>query len=288
MSSADPMLWAAHTYAERFGFAVFPLRPRSKAPACSGGFKAATCDHTQIEAWWRRTPSANVGIATGTVSNLIVLDMDPRNGGEESHLELRQKFGRWSDTPISHTGGGGTHEVFRHPGNDEVPCRTNVGGFAGIDLKGDGGYIVAPPSIHPSGEPYVWDLYFGLESFALASAPGWFVDLARQGPTTNAAAYEAEIWDGTVPDRVSYAVAVSNKVARRFHRDPRGLTDGSPSGIDFSLACLLARFGCDGPTIEAGLRASRARADLSAKRDSYFHSTIGKALTLAGEGRHDG
>jgi hypothetical protein len=279
---------AAHVYAERFGFAVFPLAPRSKKPIVIGGFKAATKDATQIDAWWKRTPAANIGIATGAVSDLVVLDMDPRHGGEESHLELRQKFGRWSDTPISHTGGGGTHEAFRHPGGGKVPCRTSVAGFSGIDVKGDGGYIVAPPSIHPSGEPYVWDLYYGIESFELPSPPTWLIELSRQGPTTSPADYEAEIWDGTIPDRVSYAVAVSNKVARRFHRDPRGLADVSPSAVDFSLACLLARFGCDGHTIEAGLRASRARAELPAKRNSYFQSTIGKALTLARETRRHG
>ncbi len=288
MSSAENMRYAAQEYAERFGFAVFPLAPHSKKPIVSGGFTAATRDATQIDGWWGRTPDANIGIATGSVSNLIVVDMDPRNGGEQSHQDLRRTFARWSDTPIAHTGGGGTHELFQHPGGDRIPCRSNLGGFAGIDLKGDGGYIVGAPSIHPNGESYLWDLMFGIESVEIPEAPNWLIDLARQGPATSPSTYDTEPWHGVIPDRVAYAVAVSDKVARRFHRDPRGLIDGSPSGIDFSLACLLARFKCEGSTIEAGLRASRTKAELPPKRDSYFRSTVGKALTLAREDRGNG
>ncbi len=278
---------AARTFAER-GFSIFPLAASSKRPIVAGGFKAATRVPSQIDGWWGRTPDANIGIATGAISDLIVLDMDPRNDGGVSRLDLRQKFGRWADTPIVHTGGGGTHEYFRHPGDGAVPCRCNLGGFAGIDLKGDGGYVVAPPSVHPNGESYLWDLLYGLDDLELPEPPTWMVDLARQEKSTAPEDYAPEEWDGTIPDRVAYAVAVSNKVARRFHRDPRGLIDGSPSGIDFSLACLLARFECDGPTIETGLRVSRAKAELPARRDSYFQSTIGKALTLAKEDRRDG
>jgi hypothetical protein len=283
---AAEFLKAARTYAER-GFAVFPLVPHTKRPIVSGGFKVATRDPAKIDEWWKLTPNANVGIATGTVSGLIVLDMDPRNGGEESHRELSRRFGRWSDTPIAHTGGGGTHEFFQHPADEPVPCRSNLGEFVGIDLKGDGGYVVAPPSIHPNGESYLWDLLFGIDAIDVSEAPKFLVVLARQGISTNPQAYKAEPWDGTVPDAVSYAVAVSGKVARRYFRGPHGLVDGSASGIDFSLACLLAMFGCDGATIEAGLRASREEADLPSRRDSYFKSTIGKALTFATERQHN-
>jgi hypothetical protein len=277
---------AARMYAER-GFAVFPLAPRSKRPIVATGFKAASLDSATIDRWWSRGPKSNVGIATGATSGIVVLDMDPRNGGEESHYDLRSRYGRWSDTPIAHTGGGGTHEFFQPPRGGGVPCRTNLGGFAGIDLKGDGGYVVAPPSIHPNGESYLWDVMFGIDTLEIPEAPSWLIELARQGLSTNPQKYEAEPWDEKVPNAVAYAVAVSKKVARRYFRDPRGLVDASPSGVDYSLACLLARFKCDGATIEAGLRASRTKAGLPFRRDSYFKSTIGKALTLATERHRD-
>lgn len=272
---------AAHGYVDRFGFAVFPIAHQTKRPIVAGGFKAATKDHTQITSWWSKNPRSGIGIATGAVSGIVVLDQDPRNGGEESYLDLRSKFGTWGDAPMVLTGSGGTHEYFRHPRDGEVPCRTHVGGFQGIDIKGDGGYIVAPPSVHPNGKPYVWDVMFGLEDVVISDAPDWLIGLARQNKKILPTDYERAPWNGKIPDKVAYAVAVSEKVARRFHRDPRDLCDCSPSGIDASLGSLLARFGCDGSTIEAGIRASRAKAELPAKRDSYYAATTGSALTFA-------
>jgi hypothetical protein len=266
------------------GFSVFPLRPRSKEPFVSGGFKAATVNRHLAESWWRRLPDAGIGIATGAASNLLVLDIDPRNDGDESYADVRSRFGPWADAPIVHTGGGGTHEWFRYPSGGPVPCRNHVGGLRGLDVKGDGGYIVAPPTIHPNGVAYEFDAMFGIE-IERPEPPAWLVDLVRAGERIEAESYVAPQWDGTIPDRVAYAAAVSSKVARRFQRQSADLVDMSPSGVDFSLACLLARFKCDGATIEAGLRASRARAGLPPKRPSYFASTVGKALALANEER---
>ena len=275
----------AHNYARTYGFAVVPLAPRTKRPLVRGGFKAASRDPVKIESWWNLNPQAGVAIATGAASGIIVLDQDPRNEGEENYAAIRMKYGAWGDAPICLTGGGGTHEYFRHPGEQRIPCRSNLGGFSGIDLKGDDGYVVAPPSIHPNGKPYEWDLMFGIESVEIGEPPEWLVQLARTGPQSAPAAYESATWNGELPDRVAYFVATRPLAAQRFRRDASGLVDSSPSGIDFSLACSLAHLGCDGATIEAGVRASRASAGLPGKQESYFRSTIGKALHLASEDR---
>ena len=275
---------AALDYAAR-GFAVFPIVARSKAPRVSGGFKTATPDAEIVSRWWRRWPQSNVGIATGAVSGLVVLDIDPRNNGDDSLAELLDEVGGCPDAPRVHTGGDGLHIYFRHPLDAPIPCRTNAGGRPGIDVKGDGGYVVAPPSIHPNGRAYAWDLLEDLEQVRLPEAPDWLLELARGGKDWKRQTYVATAWDGRIPDRVAYAAAVSGKVARRFHRDPAGLVDASPSGVDFSLACLLARFSVPGGEIEAGIRASRARAHpaIPERPPSYFRSTIEKALALARE-----
>ena len=138
------------------GFAVFPLRPRSKIPfSGSHGFKDATNDHDQIRAWWTRTPEANIGIVTGALSGIFVVDVDGRNGGRESWDVLRATYGRTPETVtvLTRPDGSGFHLYFRLP-EGGAPC----GQLApGIDIKGDGGYVLGAGSIHPdTGQPYVY------------------------------------------------------------------------------------------------------------------------------------
>lgn len=139
---------SALDYATRFGWAVFPLVPRGKTPLTSHGFKDASTDPERIREWWTTTPDANIGIATGTASNLVVLDLDSR-AAVASFVEA---YGDPS-TPCSTTGRG-AHLLFAHPGG-RVRSRAGALGPE-IDVRGDGGYIVAPPSIHPSGKAYGW------------------------------------------------------------------------------------------------------------------------------------
>lgn len=138
------------------GLAVLPLKPRSKVPAGSlvpHGVKDATTDPSEIHAWAGRLPEANIGIATGARSGILVLDVDPRNGGRESLAELVHQFGELPETVTVTTGGpdGGSHFYFTHPG---FRVR-NVAVGRGLDVRGDGGYVVAPSSLHPdTGLPY--------------------------------------------------------------------------------------------------------------------------------------
>ena len=152
-----------------FGLSVFPGHSIDKAGRCTCG--RATCgspgkhprikswqvkaspDPETIRQWWTRWPSANVCIATGSVSGVVVLDVDPRHGGDESVKVLQDSHPAFSETPVSRTGGGGLHFFFQHPGR-RVPNK--VGLLPGIDIRGDGGFVIAPPSLHVSGEVYKW------------------------------------------------------------------------------------------------------------------------------------
>jgi len=145
---------AARRYAEK-GWPVFPLRPRGKKPLTDHGFKDATTSPDLISNWWRRWPDANVGIATGKVSGLVVVDVDPRNGGDDTLWAMEEQHGPLEAKLEALTGGGGRHLYFQY---SNAPDRWPKVLGAGLDIKADGGYIVAPPSLHPSGANYMWEV----------------------------------------------------------------------------------------------------------------------------------
>ena len=123
-----------------------------KHPRTAHGHHDASTDPTQVSEWWRRWPNANIGSPTqAPASGSMVVDVDPRNGGDDSLECLILKHGRYPDTAEQISGGGGRHIVFRDPGT-ALPKTL----APGIDLKGEGGYVVVAPSLHPSGRRYSW------------------------------------------------------------------------------------------------------------------------------------
>ena len=174
MDSA-PLVEAALAYARR-GWKVFPCR-RNKKPFTSHGFRDASSDLERIIAWWDDWPGASIGIATGAPSNLVVVDIDPTHGGDESLETLRAQYGALPDTPGAFTGGGGYHLYLLHPGYI-VPCSVSQVG-PGIDIRADGGYVIAPPSPHLSGKLYEWELSSHPDDVPLASIPEWLMALIR-------------------------------------------------------------------------------------------------------------
>ena len=192
-------------YYARRGWRVFPLHvPDGNGCSCHQGSACtsigkhpldhpedlvngvldATADEALIERWWERWPGANIGLATGAVSGIFVLDIDPRHDGDDQLLQLTKQHGKLPDTPQVLTGGGGVHYYFRHPGFP-VTNRAGKNGLApGVDVKGEGGYVVAPNSLHPNGT-YVWELSSHPEDVTLSDAPAWL--LARlQQPASSA------------------------------------------------------------------------------------------------------
>lgn len=156
------------------GWSVIPLRSREKRPLIPWEplqVRAATDE--EIADWFARWPDANLGIVTGAISNLVVLDVDPTHGGDRSLEALEAHHGRLPRTLEAATGGGGRHFYFSHP---DGFVRNRVGIAAGVDLRGDGGYVVAPPSIHPSGAQYLWVAGRTPTRGMLAPMPHWLVE----------------------------------------------------------------------------------------------------------------
>lgn len=152
---------AALAYAVELNWAVFPLKPREKTPLVERGFHDATTSPDAIGEWWARWPEANIGIATGEASGIIVVDVD----GPEGQAAIAV-YGEMPRTPVAKTGKG-WHIVFARGDNAIRNSASKLG--EKIDVRGDGGYIVAPPSLHPSGHRYEWAR--GRDPHELALAP---------------------------------------------------------------------------------------------------------------------
>ena len=177
------------------GWAVFPVhsvedglctcgdpecRHPGKHPRTVHGFKDATRDEAEIHQLWQQWPDSNIGGATGAASGRVVLDVDAPLG-EESLEALEREHGELPMTPISLTGGGGYHFVFRRPGH---PVRSSNGKLGqGLDVKGDGGYVVLPPSRHRSGRCYAWNAEAHPDDVGVAPLPKWIEKGVNGTPT---------------------------------------------------------------------------------------------------------
>lgn len=186
----------ALAYAER-GFAVVPLhyiladgtcscgKPhdgKEGRPSANGigkhphtlyarhGALSATRDPEVIRRWWGVEPSMNIGLAMGEASGVIAVDIDPRDGGDETWAQFVERQGaKVPDTLVQQTGGGGQHILFAYAA--DVTVRTPG---KGVQIKGNGGYIVAEPSTHHTGGRYFWDSECDpLDGVAAAPVPAW-------------------------------------------------------------------------------------------------------------------
>jgi len=146
------VLIAALAYAAQ-GFSVIPIQAREKKPLIAWDqFQTRRATVDEIRAWWTKWPDVNLGIVTGAISGLIVIDLDS--------IEAKDKLKKLLPTydlnrvPRSRTGKG-WQLFFKHPG---VTLQNRAGIIPGLDVRGDGGYVVAPPSIHPNGKSYKWEV----------------------------------------------------------------------------------------------------------------------------------
>src|SRR5688572_6242147 len=220
----------ARVYAAKHGFAVFPTKRRSKEPATRHGCLDATRDPGQITRWWWDRAGDGVAIATGRVSGILVLDIDPRNCGDDSCAHLELFYGPLPPAPTVLTGGGGTHYYFSYPADGRpIPCRVGLAGFSGVDLKADGGYVVAPPSLHPdTGRRYLWDVVHDLDSTPLPPVPEWILELAKRGPDAERVPYERGPLSEESELRIANAIGLYEQTYERFTHRSRARLRGSP------------------------------------------------------------
>lgn len=136
------------------GWYVIPINHKTKTPLTEHGASDASNNPSQIKKWWTKWPNANVAINTGK-SGLVVLDVDPRNGGSKSLEKLKAIHGNEFLSPFEViTGGGGKHYYYSVKENDNRLLPGTLG--SGLDLLRGNKYVIAPPSIHSSGKAYSW------------------------------------------------------------------------------------------------------------------------------------
>ncbi len=233
-------------------------RSVGKHPRTPNGLKDALTTEDQVQTLWGVQPDSNVGILTGKESGIIVIDVDPRNGGETTLAALEAEHGSMPRTIRARTGGGGEHILFKHP-CVEIRCGAGVLG-PGLDVKADGGYIVAVPSLHASGQRYEWQAGCAPSEIELAKAPDWLLAMISSGGKKKAAA---------------------KTTALVLHKHPgsngKPFSQGERNVKLTSLAGRLRRDGLDADSIEAALQQTNI-AKCTPPLDSAEVTAIAKSV----------
>jgi hypothetical protein len=233
---SNDLLNAALDYAAQ-GWPVFPCQPRGKAPLTTHGFKDASTEPEQIHTWWHAWPDANVGIAVP--AGYIVVDIDGPNGwtalGAEGYTlsaSVRAQTGR---------GPGHEHHWYRLPAG--VRLRNGRTKLPSVEIKTEGGYVLVPPSVHPSGKAYGW--LTPLAEDDIADASEWMLALTERADATVRARPPSE-----------WANVIRGPIPEGHRRDMLLRLGGLlfrclPAEVAYELGCLWARVSCT-PPIEAG------------------------------------
>ena len=263
-----PTLAAALTYIDQ-GWRVIPIRPGEKRPALAAWQDAATLDPDLATDWFTRWADHGVGIACGEVSGLFVIDVDNAKGkvGDRTLAELEAEYGPLPETYTVRTGSGGWHFYFRF--DPTRPLRNGVLG-PDIDIRGEGGQVLAPPTRHPdTGEPYVVHL-----DVPVADAPDWVYDLllapapapapapaqpaAIQGEDGPAQRYnEATTWEELLPADGWTLHHVDRSGEVHWTRPGKDKRDGTSATTNYEGRDCLVVFTSSVPALQPNKAYSR-------------------------------
>lgn len=256
------LLETALNYASAYGWAVFPVSSKTKKPLTPHGCLDAKKEPGPIKAWWGRWPKASIGIATGSISNLIVIDEDiDEDKGLDGYHEVcawEKVHGTLPETVMAITGRGGNHLYYHYTGND---IRNRAGLLDGVDVRGEGGYVIAPPSVHPNGTEYQWE-----------NAP-------------------EEVPIAEVDDVVKAFLKIGNRKAdsdRDYDAEtheaftvPQVIQSGQRNETLFRLACKLQNDGLPDSAILAAVRQTNLEQCVDPLPNAEVEQIVGSALRYA-------
>ena len=256
-------LAAALALAKR-GWPVFPCGI-DKKPLVKNGFKVASTGQEQITAWWGQFAAASIGVPTGTAIGCFVLDVDLPDG-PASLSALEKQHGPLPDTAEQRTGSGGRQLFFKMPPNTSI--RNSAGKIGtGLDVRGDGGYVIVPPSGHPSGGRYFWTSQKGT---APADAPQWLLDLVikpkaeprsepapNARPSKNTSPYGSKALEDECAGVAMAAQGGRNQALNEAAFSVGGLVGGGEIDQTEAETALL------GAALQAGLSEGEARKTIS-------------------------
>lgn len=296
MSLPSALLYASH------GFGVVPIKPGEKSPSISDWVNAATTDHDQLRRWFTQWPGHGVGIATGPASGVFVFDIDVGEGkhGDETLYDLEQQYGKLPETVRVITGSGGLHLYFRYPQGLDWELRNSADKLGpGLDIRGAGGQVLAPPTLHPiTGRGYEFEAGYGLDEIEIAEAPEWLLELLKPvegegeaGPRPTAA-HTAVGWDHfnlscSTAQVVEFLVAAGWKLIRHRGEIADLLRPGKDYGISGTVSAVNPGvFYCFTPNAP-GFDAQRAYSPARVMSITMFDGddvAADEALVAAGWG----
>jgi hypothetical protein len=254
--TAQPNLARAAEYYAAKPWSVFPLAPRDKKPLTEHGLKDATTDLATVSKWWTDHPEANIGLAMGAGSGMFAVDIDGA-AGATSLASLESKHGDLPATLEAVTSNG-RHLLFKLPSGIEIRNSASRIG-EGIDVRGNGGYLVVAPSIHPSNARYQWKGGHRPDQIDAADAPAWLIDLVRKKEPAPSAPIGYSDGNGRMDAYASAALAnelaamASAREGRRNHQ----LNETA-----FKLGTLVGAGMIERSTVEAALAGAAAAAGL--------------------------
>ena len=241
------------------GFAILPLKPHGKSPTITGGVNEAATDVTLARSHFRGHPADNYGIATGAASGIFVLDVDGK-AGVESRRRLEKEHGPLPATVTVHTGKG-WHRYYRCP---DAPVRNSAGKLGtGIDVRGDGGYVVGAGSIHPNGDTYRYVKGKALGEIEIAPAPAWLVDLVAGSAMPAVKDNIAEPMSATNRKRLGrYFEGALRRELDKLRRAPVSTRNSTLNQCAFRLGQFVPYGVGTASTITAGLTKAAAETGL--------------------------
>lgn len=162
------------------GLRVHPLSTRNKVPLLDEWTRKASTSEVTIKKWGSKYKDCNWGIATGVESGVFVVDIDPKNGGDKTWTSMMDG-NKVPKTPEVVTGTRGAHIYFKYP-TSIVVSNSSIG--KGVDIRGEGGNIVIPPSIHPNGHTYMW-VKGRTPNIKIANAPAWLLKRIKEATASD-------------------------------------------------------------------------------------------------------
>lgn len=227
-------------------------KDQGKHPRTANGFRDSSSSPDQIHQWWSRWSNANIGISTGYPNFIVVLDIDPRHDGDKSLERLENEYGKLPGTFTVKTGGGGFHYYFSRFAGIKIKSLSNALGdkYPGLDVKGEGGYVVGPGSRHVSGGYYTI-----VNDADLVDVPEWLEKLITNGP---------------------------NK-AGTILRSPDHIQNGTRNNTLYRIACSMANKGLSDDAVLAALREENKAKCNPALDDSEIEAIVNSACSFVRE-----
>ena len=274
----EKMLTAALLYAER-GKPVFPCHSQNKRPLIQGGLLSATTEIDQITAWWGKWPNAMIGVPTGAASGFFVLDVDrPKKEGDPDGLhtitELQDKHGSLEGFTRQSTPSGGFHYLFKWPA-DAVIKNSAKKIAPGLDVRGEGGYIVIAPSFNTElGKAYQWE-----NNVKPADAPQWVLDLIINANKKDRSTPPPARRVAVVSSNHPYVLAAFNEEVEKLSTWPSGGRNDALNAAAFSLGTLVGAGALDREQVISGLyRACEDNGLIADDGENSFYKSLNSGL----------